>query len=480
MRTKAFLSFGLLLTSSQAGFGEDRLRHFNDVHQALSAALASAPSEAQAICQDLPSLPIVSENDVHALYGELKKPKICGDLEPVAQALSQCGDAKYHPLIAAWLAKEKTFFSDRGAKGAYNARSARKLAAREQRLLALLTAAGRGKNKSALPVLRGMLKKGGVYSDEIAVAIGRIGDLADLDGLIEMNERGRKVDLSGFGLLIIDRIIKDVDDPASSSREKDAIIGYLADAKGHETISRYQALIHHKSVFVSKTAVEAIARVAESDDEPLIMRMLKDESPMVRRGAISALMNIWNIRYAPVVIAALKADASEDVRVRAAECLGVRRVCAGEPALRAAIKDGSALVRDAAKSNLASLYNRGSETIAGRPRVEGSQAKAGQLLKDAQSKKKEWQRFAAISELAKAGYTDEAVPLLGDIMSNGTDPVNRAGAIELLRRIGGEKAKAEAAKGLSSSDPWLPRRAAAALSDWIGECDGKPESSVSQ
>ena len=484
MRLNVCLVVGLLLsTLSGKALGGDRPRHFNDAHQALSAARGSASPEAQSICQDLPSLPTPSENDVIALYAELKNPKICQDLEPVSQALGQCGDAKYHPLIAAWLAKEKTLFPDRGTHGAYNARSARKLAVREKRLFALLAAAGNGKNRQSLPILRAMLKKGGVYSKEIAVAIGQIGDPADLERFIKINrhDRRRKVDLSGFGVMTIDRIMKDVDDPAVPSQDMESIIGSLGSALGHETISRYQALIYHKNSFVSQTAAEAIARVAEPGDEPLILRMLKDENPVLRREAISSLRKIWKDAYAPVVVSALKLDPDDTVRSRAAQCLGTRRVCAADSALRSAMKDdGSSYVREAAKSNLEVLYNWGFEKIPRRPHAGWSQAKVDKMLRDAQGKTKEWQRFAAVAEFVKAGYPEEAIPMLGDIMLNGTDAVSRAGAIDLLWQISGEKAKAELTKGLSSPDPWLSKRAAAALADWIGECGGKPDPSIGQ
>ena len=465
----------LLSASSRNVFGEERARHFNDVHQALSAASGSAALEAQSICQDLPSLPVSSENDVRALYAELKDPKICEDLEPVSQALGQCGDAKYHALIAAWLAKEKTFFPDKGTQGAYNARSARKLAVREKRLFALLAAAGNGQNTQALPVLRAMLKKGGVYSDQIAVAVGRIGDPADLERFVKINKHDRrgKIDLSGFGVMAIDRVMKDVDDPSVPSQDKDSIIGYLAGALGHKTLSRYRLLIHHKNDFVSRTAAEAIARIAEPEDEPLILLMLKDENPVLRREAISSLRKIWDDKYAPVVVAALKLDPDETVRSRSADCLGARRVCAADSALRAALQDGSSRVRDAARTNLDALYGHGSEKIARRPHPDWSPAKVEQLFKGAREKSKEWQRFAAVAELARAGYPEEAVPMLGDIMSNGTDAVDRDGAIDLLWQIGGEKAKAELTRAVSAPDPWLSKKAAAALADWIGECGGK-------
>ena len=473
------LAVGLLwLVSSKRTLAEDRLRHFNDVHQALSAARGSTPMEAQSICEDLPSLPILSENDLRALYAELKAPKICQDLEPVSQALGQCGDARYHPLIASWLAKEKTFFPDRGMHGAYNSRTARKSAVREKRLFALLAAAGNGKNRQALPILRAMLRKGGVYSQEIAVAIGQIGDPADLERFIETDiyDSRHKIDLSGFGVMAIDRIMKDVDDPAVPAQKKESIIGYLASALGHETISRYQSLMYHKNGLISKMAAGAIARIAQPSDEPLIMRMLEDKNPVLRREAISALKKIWDDKYAPVVISALKSDPDDSVRSRAAECLGTRRVCAADPALRwSALNDGSSNIRDAAKSNLEALYSLGSEKLARRPHADWSQAKVEQLLKDAQGKTREWQRFAAVAALARAGYPEEAIPMLADIMSNGTDPVNRAGAVQLLRQISGEKAKAELAKGLASPDPWLRNNAAAGLADWIGECGGKPE-----
>lgn len=475
-----FLVVGFLAsTPVEKTFGQERLRHFSDVHQALSAARGSTAPEAESICQDLPSLPILSESDVRALYAELKKPKICKDPDPVSQALGQCGDAKYHPSIAAWLAKEKTFFPDRGTHGAYNARSARKLALREKRFFALLAAAGKGKNRRALPILRKMLKKGGVYSREIAVAIGRIGDPADLEGFIKTNKRDsrQKVDLSGFGVMAIDRIMKDVDDPSIPSQDNEAIIGYLGSALGHETLSRYQTLLRHKNGFVSKTAAEAIARLAEPGDEPLIMGMLKDEDPVLRREAISAMEKIWDDKYAPVVIAALL-DPDDSVGARAAECLGTRRVCAADAALRSAMKDGSSRVRDAARSNLETLYNLNAVKTARRPHADLSQTQVEQLVRAARGKSKEGQRFAAAVALARAGYPEEVVPLLGDIVSNGTDVDKRAGALRLIRQIGGEKAKGELTKGLSSPDPWLRKSAAAALADWIGECGGKPPPST--
>ena len=84
----------LLPAFSPAAFAADP-HHFNDVHQALSAARASPPLEAQAICRDLPSLPAPAEVDLRALYDELSVPKICPKLEPVAKALGQCTDPKF-------------------------------------------------------------------------------------------------------------------------------------------------------------------------------------------------------------------------------------------------------------------------------------------------------------------------------------------------------------------------------------------------
>ena len=478
MRITVRLGAGpLILVAPATARGEDRPRHFNDVHQALSAARGSSPLESQSICQDLPSLPVGSESDVRALYAELKTPRICGQLEPVSEALGRCVDAKYHPLIAGWLAKEKTLFPDRGTQSAYNARSRRKLAAREQRLFALLAAAGNGKNRQALPVLRAMLKKGGVYSREIAIAIGRIGDPEDFERFIDANRRGdsQRADLSGFGVMAIDRIMKDFDDATVSSPDKESIVGYLGTALGHETLSRYQALLHHRSSRISSTAAAAIARIAEPGDEPVIRRMLKDEDPVFRREAIAALRNIWDDKHATDVIAALKHDPDAAVRAAAADCLGARRVCAADAALRTALDDGAGAVRDAARSNLDALYRRDAKPLARHPRSDWSQDKVEKLLADAQTKKTERRRFAALAALARAGYPEETVPSLGDMALNGTDATDRAGALLLLIQISGERAKAEASRGLESSDPWLRERAASALESWIGECGGKSD-----
>jgi HEAT repeat protein len=381
-------------------------------------------------------------------------------------------------LIAAWLAKEKTFFRDRGTQGAYNALGARRLAVREKRLFGLLGAAGTGKNRRALPILRAMLKTGGVYSREIAIAIGRIGDPGDLERFIaiDKHDRSHKVDLSGFGVMAIDRIMKDVDNPAIPSQDSEAIMGYLGTAVGHETVSRYQTLMRHKNSFVAKSAAEAIARVAEPSDEPLILGMLKDENPVIRRAAIAALEKIWDDKYAPAVITALR-DPDDSVGSRAAECLGARRVCLADSALRSAMKDGSNLVRDSAKAALNNLYHWGIEQVARRPHAGRSAAKVERLLKEASEKALDWQRMAAASEIAKDGYPEEVVPLLGDIMLKGTDDVARTAAAHLLREIGGEKAKAELTKALSSPDRFLRKSAADDLAEWIGECGGKPDPS---
>ncbi|MFI5346063.1 MAG: HEAT repeat domain-containing protein [Elusimicrobiota bacterium] len=468
----------LLLPLARSSIAADA-HHFNDVHQALSAARASAPLEAEAICRDLASLQVLSADDVRALYDELKNPRICPKQEPVANALGQCGDDKYHGLIAGWLSKEKTLLPDRGPGGAYNARSSRALAVREHRLLGLLAAAGAGRNREALPVLRAMLKKGGVYSGPIAVAIGRIGDPADLEEFVASNKRGRgpKYDLSGFGVAAIDRIMKDVDDPAVSTQDKESLIGYLATAQGHDTLPRYEALLHHKNSIVAKLAAEGVARVAEPRDAALILGMLKDDNPVLRRSAIAALRNAWDDKHLPAVLAALKKDEDAAVRSAAAECLGARRACAAAPDLRAALNDDSRAVEAAAAASLKSLYNRGVDPLARSPHPDWPAAKVDKMLTDARSKKKEWQKFAALAALARSGYPVETVPALSDVAANGTDSASRVGAVELLRQIGGDKAKDELTKALSSSDPWLRRSAADALGNWIGECGGKPEPS---
>lgn len=188
---------------------------------------------------------------------------------------------------------------------------------------------------------------------------GEIGDPKDLDAFVGqiIKDPTSKLDLSGFGVSGIDRIMREVDSSQLAPAVSGALISRLGSAKGPGTTQRFKALLKHPDRRVVETVSLALARSMTKDDFGAISEMINDPDREVRFQGLDALnQKAWSEDKAPIVIGLLKNDPDEGVRAFAASILGQRNVKSAEADLREAVlRDPSRRVESAAEGSLKEL-----------------------------------------------------------------------------------------------------------------------------
>jgi HEAT repeat protein len=225
---------------------------------------------------------------------------------------------------------------------------------RTERVKALMDAAGNGKNLKARSPLWEIIEtdKDDYYGQLAAVALGKIGDPADLDRLLAMikdNPRLR-LPITGFPNILAPRIIKEMTAPGISPEVKGHLSLVLRESSTHENIGSYLPLLKSTDTTLAQTASEAIDRSVQSSDEEMIENKFKSRSAYDRIGVIIAVgEHAWSDKYVPLLVNALLQDPDQDARKLAAQYLGLHKVKSALPALQeATTKDKAYSVRLAA------------------------------------------------------------------------------------------------------------------------------------
>lgn len=322
-----------------------------------------------ALCQTPPDEASISDpvtrEDVLALYNKIinaeKSSAIKGDrgaeetIRKLARPLQSCADTRHHLVIAELLMMESKGLP-RNFSYVFGYHNNERDKLRFARISLLIDIAGRGKNNAALPALRKIVKKGGSIGSLASTAVGHIGDPQDLDNFVRQiikNPRSN-VDLSGFGVAGIDRIMREVDSLQLSPTASGALIARLRSAKGPGAAQRFTGLLKHPDRRVVETVSLALAESMAKDDIGAINEMINDPDREVRFQGLNALeQKAWSEDKAPIVIGLLKNDPDEGVRAYAATILGHKNVKSAEVDLREAVlRDPSSRVESAAEGSL--------------------------------------------------------------------------------------------------------------------------------
>lgn len=366
MRRSAFQSIvclGLLSASAVAA------GRFNNIHEALRAAdTAADENEKSKIYSELPNHSVKTPDDAEAIYSALKSLEgryrkhdqsqvLKSEMIALHNALAKSTDTAVHGKVAELLETEYQTLpnGDWGPASGRSPEETDKATLRMARLVALTEAAGNGKNELALPTLRKLAGKGGLASDLATRAIGKIGKPEDLDQMIEKikSDPNARVDLSPFGGMIVERIMREVDNPNLSDTQRNELIARLGQANSSENIGKYIPLLHHKNPRVVKVAARAIAQGAGPGNEAVVSQMISDSDRQVRFSGLVALeRTAWTPGLSSVVKELLVNDKDESVREQAALVLGTRKATDAQDALRSALNDKSKRVRGAAQAAL--------------------------------------------------------------------------------------------------------------------------------
>lgn len=325
-----------------------------------------------AVCQSPPDGTSISDPvtraDVLALYNKIidaeKSAATLGDksaedtMRQLARPLQSCVGPRHHQVIAELLmAESKSLPENFSYVFGYHDNERDKL--RFARVSLLIDVAGRGKNHAALPALRKIVKKGGSIGSLASTAVGEIGDPKDLDAFVGqiIKDPTSKLDLSGFGVAGIDRIMREVDSSQLAPAASGALISRLGSAKGPGTAQRFKALLKHPDRRVVETVSLALGQSMTKDDSGSIREMIRDPDSEVRFQGLNALhQKAWSDDKASIVVGLLKNDPNEGVREYAASILGQRHVKSAEADLReAVIRDSSRRVESAAEGALKEL-----------------------------------------------------------------------------------------------------------------------------
>lgn len=274
--------------------------------------------------------------------------------ESLAQKVAKCTTPRHHQAIKNLLEAEgaeipgKLWLAGQATPG---------LRLREEsrftRLQALTKAAGEGKNRDALPVLRKIAKAhpDTAYSDIAIAAIGQIGDPADLAAFIEQAKANpkRRLYLKSFGAALIDPVMKELNSGGLSDEQRGKLHNILSQARTRDAIPRYRFLLSHNDPVVVRVAAQSIGDLAASSDNELLLEMMNNPDRSVRFAAAMAISHqAWDVQYADKLIELLKNDGDEGVRVMAMKALAEHGVSKAKPVIEAMRADPSRRVRDRA------------------------------------------------------------------------------------------------------------------------------------
>ena len=360
--------FGLLANAQPAA-------RFKNMREALNALKSTNNvRDADEIRANLAKVPIEDHDDLMALYDEARKqedalPLVADDKVYDEQArrsavldsrLKTVTDPAFKDDIANLIDKEyqDTKREARLPFPKLTTRSHMKAALRYERINALMTAAGNGKNEKARAALWEIIE---IAQDDnlgkgAAIALGKIGNPDDLDRLIFMVKRNPKLllPLGNFGPIAIPRIMKEIDDPSVPQETKSVLSSALVGASSHETISSFLPLLDNKNPLVVRVAADAIGKNIRAEDDALIRGLSKNPNRSVRGAMLVAVEgHAWKDGYAELLIDTVQHDPDYFLRAGAAASLGEHKVSRAIPVLqKVASEDKAGSVRLSAEGAL--------------------------------------------------------------------------------------------------------------------------------
>jgi len=286
-------------------------------------------------------------------------------VKPLQGRFKTCTDPKFQDDIASILEKEYEPLEQdsRLAVPIVITHSTMMRAAREERVKALIAAAGDGQNEKARPTLWKIIDKtqGNYLGRAAAEALGKIKKPEDLDRLIGMIEKNPRLglSLSGFGdQMVVARISQELANPAITPDMKGRLSLELKGVSSHDNISLYLPLLESKDEKIAQKASYAINQNLKSGDDDVINQEFNSPYESVRRGTLVAVgTHAWDDKYVPLLINKLEHD-GDDIRALAATFLGRHRVQSATPALQKALSDPNPRVREAAATALDRLSGK--------------------------------------------------------------------------------------------------------------------------
>jgi len=335
----------------------DRLK----LYQKLSEVSVTDPEDIKSIHRLVKSL--LNNNPADDVKSIVVKGKLS---EPLVAILARSTSPELHTTINELLEEESNSLPDNYTGGELESNTINEVREeiRMNELEALIKAAGKGKNETALPVLREIVKKGGLPAGTAEKSIGLIGKSEDLRNYINTIESdpNARIDLSGFGQSTFDAIMDEYNNGSLQQEQKERLIGFLPDVTDKSYLPKYLKLTESKDRVLSSIATARIARVLKPDDEKAIKELLSSPDLAVRMLSMTSLERMMDQpEYVELAASILNKKSNDyEIRVTAAHDLGhakVEKDIAREALIRAA-EDKNPVVSHQAKSSLNILNGR--------------------------------------------------------------------------------------------------------------------------
>jgi len=214
------------------------------------------------------------------------------------------------------------------------------------------------KNTRAIPLLREYLDNEDL-SRASSIALGKLGDTASLEAMLNGMGRGAPIDLSGYGDKGLVRVLEELDKPGLDGKRKIALVEQI---KGSSSPERKRMLkdlaLKHKDPSVRDRSALALLNSMIVNQEPgdqvfiseWVGRTKNDETGY---WAVTSIRTTHNTTTKPLepgmsalLIDVLRTSTREATRQEAAHTLGLFRVRESAPYLKECIeKDKEAVVR---------------------------------------------------------------------------------------------------------------------------------------
>jgi len=213
----------------------------------------------------------------------------------------------------------------------------------------LIETLGELRDPRIIPALKPFLDDKAL-SYQASTALSKTGDPAILDELLQRLDNQREINLSGFGHTGLSRVVREIDNPATSKEKRSRLIGQIKGSKDPETkiLLKDLALTHQDPDVRNQAGLAYVNAILmgnndAADQEFIIQwgnspnRTVDDE--LAKTWMFNAMDKTWTPRYVPIVIKMLTNGQDWLTKCKAAKLLGRKKVTMAVPYLESVLKD---------------------------------------------------------------------------------------------------------------------------------------------
>ncbi len=196
-----------------------------------------------------------------------------------------------------------------------------------------------------------------VLKYQATTALGRIGDEGTLDELMQRADKEKDINVAAFGDKALMRIVKEINDPATTPNRRGALINQIPASTKPEAVAVIKDLaLNNPDKKVRDQAglvlVNSMSLNPKIVDPEFIAKWVESVEGVNQSWAIYGMEKNWDARYVPILRKILLNGASFSARANAARVLGEFKVQEAIPDLEKALLDDDSGVRGKVRTAL--------------------------------------------------------------------------------------------------------------------------------